>query len=98
MRQYRVWQAAEQEALRQGVLMHGTGAWEVIRTDPNFRQTLCAPLRLTCASQWRARSALSSRKRAASNDARLPSSVRERQHGDRNACASCAGARAQACS
>ena len=59
MRQYHVWQAAEQEALRQGVLMHGTGAWEVIRTDPSFRQTLCAPPRLTCASQWRARSALS---------------------------------------
>jgi hypothetical protein len=41
MREYRVWKATEESALRAGVLKHGTGAWEVIRTDPEFSQLLC---------------------------------------------------------
>jgi hypothetical protein len=41
MREYRVWKSAEESALRAGVLKHGTGAWEVIRTDPEFSQLLC---------------------------------------------------------
>jgi hypothetical protein len=43
MREYRVWKSAEESALRAGVLKHGTGAWEVIRTDPDFSHILCAP-------------------------------------------------------
>ena len=43
MREYRVWRPEEEAALRQGVLKHGTGAWEVIRTDPEFTSLLYVP-------------------------------------------------------
>ena len=45
MRQYKVWRSEEETALRAGVLKHGTGAWEVIRTDSAFAASLCAPPR-----------------------------------------------------
>jgi hypothetical protein len=35
-REYRVWDAAEENALKAGVKKHGLGAWERIRTDPEF--------------------------------------------------------------
>ena len=35
-REYRVWDQQEEEALREGVKKHGLGAWERIRTDPEF--------------------------------------------------------------
>jgi hypothetical protein len=35
-REYRVWDAAEENALKAGVKKHGLGAWERIRTDPDF--------------------------------------------------------------
>jgi hypothetical protein len=35
-REYRVWDPAEENALRSGVRKHGLGAWERIRTDPEF--------------------------------------------------------------
>lgn len=35
-REYRVWDAAEEAALRSGVRKHGLGAWERIRTDAEF--------------------------------------------------------------
>lgn len=39
-REYRVWDAAEEQALRSGVQKHGLGAWERIRTDPDFHVLL----------------------------------------------------------
>jgi len=44
MREYRVWRKDEERALRRGVSKHGTGAWEMIRTDPEFAEMLYAPL------------------------------------------------------
>jgi hypothetical protein len=35
-REYRVWDTAEETALRSGVKKHGLGAWERIRSDPEF--------------------------------------------------------------
>lgn len=35
-REYRVWEAHEEQALRDGVKKHGLGAWEKIRTDGEF--------------------------------------------------------------
>lgn len=35
-REYRVWDPSEESALRAGVKKHGLGAWERIRTDPEF--------------------------------------------------------------
>ena len=40
MREYRVWRKDEERSLRKGVTKHGTGAWEMIRTDPEFADTL----------------------------------------------------------
>jgi hypothetical protein len=39
-REYRVWDAAEEQALRSGVQKHGLGAWERIRTDAEFHVLL----------------------------------------------------------
>lgn len=44
MREYKVWQTEEENALRAGVVKHGTGAWEVIRTDPEYNAILCVLL------------------------------------------------------
>lgn len=35
-REYRIWDQPEEDALRAGVKKHGLGAWERIRTDPDF--------------------------------------------------------------
>ena len=35
-REYRVWDPVEEDALKDGVKKHGLGAWEIIRTDPEF--------------------------------------------------------------
>jgi hypothetical protein len=43
MRHYHVWSEAEQQALRLGVAKHGCGAWEMIRTDPEFQKQLYVP-------------------------------------------------------
>ena len=45
MREYRVWKKEEEHALRLGVAKHGSGAWELIRTDPEFQAKLYAPHR-----------------------------------------------------
>ena len=42
MREYRVWQKEEENALRLGVAKHGAGNWEIIRTDPQFNAQLYA--------------------------------------------------------
>ena len=42
MREYRVWTREEEQCLRLGAAKHGSGAWELIRTDPAFHTTLCA--------------------------------------------------------
>lgn len=44
MREYRVWKKEEENALRLGVAKHGSGAWELIRTDPEFHSKLYASL------------------------------------------------------
>ena len=36
-RQYNVWGAAEENALRTAVQKHGVSAWEIMRHDPEFR-------------------------------------------------------------
>ena len=36
VRDYRVWTAEEEGALREGVKKHGLGAWEAIRKDAQF--------------------------------------------------------------
>ena len=35
------WQAEEETALRAAVLKHGIGAWEKMRTDPDFKALRC---------------------------------------------------------
>ena len=39
-REYCVWNSAEEKALLTGVQRHGLGAWEIIRSDPEFKSTL----------------------------------------------------------
>lgn len=39
-REYCVWNSAEEKALLSGVQRHGLGAWEVIRSDPDFKTVL----------------------------------------------------------
>ena len=36
------WQAEEETALRAAVQKHGIGAWEKMRTDPDFKALRCA--------------------------------------------------------
>jgi len=51
VRDYRVWAAEEEDALRMGVAKHGIGAWEIIRQDPAYRSLLmCAPAGATAVS------------------------------------------------
>ena len=44
VRDYRVWAAEEEDALRLGVAKHGIGAWEIIRQDPAYRSLLMCAL------------------------------------------------------
>eukprot|EP00892_Ulva_mutabilis_P000706 jgi/Ulvmu1/10636/UM066_0015.1 len=53
MREYRVWRKDEERALRKGVTKHGTGAWEMIRTDAEFADTLKNRTGVQLKDKWR---------------------------------------------
>ncbi|GBF88113.1 hypothetical protein Rsub_00825 [Raphidocelis subcapitata] len=51
-REYRVWEAHEEQALRDGVKKHGLGAWEKIRTDLEF-EVLSTRSGVQLKDKWR---------------------------------------------
>ncbi|KAK9787006.1 hypothetical protein WJX73_008774 [Symbiochloris irregularis] len=52
-REYCVWTSTEEKTLLAGVQKHGLGAWEVIRTDPDFRAVLRARSGVQLKDKWR---------------------------------------------
>lgn len=52
-REYRVWEPAEEDALRDGVKKHGLGAWEVIRKDPEYGKLLKGRTGVQLKDKWR---------------------------------------------
>mmetsp|Transcript_16531 Transcript_16531/g.39232 ORF Transcript_16531/g.39232 Transcript_16531/m.39232 type:complete len:503 (-) Transcript_16531:66-1574(-) len=50
---YRVWTQTEIEALRSGVVKHGAGNWEQIRSDPDFRDALKERTGEQVKDKWR---------------------------------------------
>lgn len=52
-REYRVWEPAEEDALREGVRKHGLGAWEIIRKDAEFGKLLKGRTGVQLKDKWR---------------------------------------------
>ncbi|KAK9838263.1 hypothetical protein WJX81_001039 [Elliptochloris bilobata] len=84
VRDYRVWAAEEEDALRSGVAKHGIGAWEIIRQDPAYRSLLIDRTGVQLKDKWRnlvkfkhvSRSEVDSFRGASALDSRRRSSVR----------------------